>query len=84
MTGHDVCYRQGLILGVKWVASHPLYLLVCTGYYGNRSIIAYQSLPIIQYSEVQVATHSAPPPPELAMGHGNGRAPPMEYFWISA
>ena len=43
-----------------------------TGYYANRSIIACQPAtpppPMVQYSKVQVATHSATP---------------MEYFWIS-
>ena len=53
---------------IGWLAT-PFHLPICTGYYGNRSSNASQPPPIVQYSKVHVATHSATP---------------MEYFWISA
>ena len=46
------------------MASHPLslaHLLTCTGHYGNKYVIAYQPPSVVQYSEVQVATHSVTP-----------------------
>ena len=36
-------------------------MLICTGYYGNRSNNAYQPPPIVQYRKAHVATHSATP-----------------------